>query len=159
MSDRLDLLEADQRWADAVPLCCTAIGEGAGSYAGKQITILHLDARDRPDVMDLPRMLSSENVGTIINIGWYFGNAGWHPDVRGLLTWEMSSPVACSFDVKLTARDLRPELQAIAENGLFAITTVWPCPGADQLATSNPLIIPTSYIKGLLMALAWTKEG
>lgn len=142
--------------AEALPVCCATVSNWSD---GRRAPIFHLDARQRPDVLDMPRALRGEAGTTVVTIGWFFLPPAVDPDVLGVMTWSTVSPVTCAFTAEINVRRLRPVLQVVAKEGRFCIDTTWPCPGADRLGLDNSLIVPTSYIRGLLMALAWTQEA
>lgn len=100
----------------------------------------------------------SEGVDVMVNLGWYFATPEVDPSIRGVLVWEMERPSPCTFEVAIEARRLRPVLQAVASEGLVGLSTEWPCPGEAGFNPTSYVIVPTSRIKGLLMALAWTAE-
>lgn len=151
--------QLSERWAEALTVCCATVGTtSGGDRPGRQIPILHVDARPRPEVMDLPRVLGSEGVAAVIYIGWQFMSPEVHPGVRGFMTWEMQRPVACAFEVAVEVRHWRPALQAVAAEGVVGIATGWPCPAAVGFAPGTYVVMPTSAIGGLLKALAWTQE-
>jgi hypothetical protein len=148
------------RWASALSVCCAAVGDvRGGDYDGRRIPFLHVDARSRPDVLDLDRVQASEDLPGSGIVGWEFAPPRVDPEVRGFLTWRQQQPVACEFEVAIDGRRHRRLLQMVAEGGLVGIESTWPCPGADRLGNSQGLVTTMSDVRGLLTALSWMQEG
>jgi hypothetical protein len=139
MMDRLNALRAE-----ALAIHCVG-----STPSGLPSQILHVDATDRPDVADLPRVYASELTEPMM-LAAAWGYRVFEDDAEVLVRVEVTSPVVCTFAVVVSIRNHGPALRRIVDEGTIILSTI--CPDHEGLPLIGLLVPPkaSSMIADLL---------
>ena len=139
---------ASERFAGALPLCCWAMIQP--DFGGPAIPLLHFVPVDRPDIVDVPRAMESEGVGSgRPDLNWQFITS---PEGgRGVLTFDLTRPIRCRFQVAVNLAEHHDLLEMVADRGALDLLVGNDCPEAEtQPTTWGHFICRTQAIEDLL---------